>query len=159
MIINVNGKNHEIPVEFEKSTLLTVLREYLHLMGTKKACGTNDCGACKVLVDMEAVNSCCIPVKKVEGKLVITIEGVGDKDKLHPIQKAFVEAGAIQCGFCTPAMVLTTMALLHKNHTPSDEEIREALGTNMCRCTGFTKIVEAIKLASAIMYGMEYQNG
>lgn len=134
-------------------TLLYVLREVYQLTGTKYGCGTGDCGACKVLLDGVAVNSCTIPMHKVVGKTVITIEGVIDHPQFSLIQQAFVEAHAIQCGFCTPGMVISAAGLLSKTSEPTEMEIREALKDNLCRCTGYVHIVEAVQLAAKKMRG------
>ena len=122
--LTINGKNYVVNIE-EKWTLLYVLREVLGFTGTKEGCGTSDCGACKVLVDGKAVNSCSLLALKMEGKKITTIEGIGTSDKPHPIQEAFIEAGAVQCGFCTPGMVISTKALLDVNSNPTETEIRE----------------------------------
>lgn len=148
MVLQINGHKYTIPDSYEKKTLLFILREYLGLMGTKKGCGTNDCGACKVIVDGKAVNSCVLVAKNLIGKDILTIEGLSDGIHPHPIQQAFVDAGAVQCGFCTPGMVLCAKALLDVNPDPSEEEIRLALEHNLCRCTGYVKIVEAVQLAA-----------
>ena len=145
--LTINGKDYDVKVE-EKWTLLYVLREVLGLTGTKEGCGTSDCGACKVLVDGKAMNSCSLLAARMEGKNITTIEGLGSSDKPYPIQEAYVEAGAVQCGFCTPGMIISTKALLDKNSDPSEEEIREGLSKNLCRCTGYVKIVDAVKLAA-----------
>jgi carbon-monoxide dehydrogenase small subunit len=131
-----------------KEILVDTLRETFGLTGTKKACATGDCGACTVLVDGKAVRSCILLSATVAGKKVLTIEGVGDEEHIHPIQQAFIDAGAIQCGYCTPGMVLTAKALLDKNPKPSVEDIKEAISGNLCRCTGYTKIIKAIETAS-----------
>ncbi|KAF0091582.1 MAG: carbon-monoxide dehydrogenase small subunit [Fusobacteria bacterium] len=146
--LTINGKDYTLKVE-EKWTLLYVLREVLGLTGTKEGCGTSDCGACKVLVDGKAVNSCSLLALKMEGKKITTIEGIGSSDKPHPIQEAFIEAGAVQCGFCTPGMIISTKALLDGNIDPSEEEIREGLSKNLCRCTGYVKIIDAVNIAAA----------
>ena len=143
----VNGKPLEIAVE-KNWTLLKVLREQLDLTGAKPGCETGDCGACKVLLDGEAVNSCTTNIMKVQGRSVTTIEGLSNITELHPIQRAFIEAGAVQCGYCTPGMIITTKALLDENPHPTETEIRDYLDNNLCRCTGYVKIVEAIQLAS-----------
>ena len=145
--LQVNNKEYEISIE-SNWTLLYVLREVLGLTGTKEGCGTSDCGACKVIIDGKAVNSCSVKAINMEGKRIETIEGLGNSTNLHPIQEAFVEAGAIQCGFCTPGMIMSSKALLDENPVPEEEEIREALSKNLCRCTGYVKIIEAVKLAS-----------
>ncbi|MDY0288515.1 MAG: (2Fe-2S)-binding protein [Sphaerochaeta sp.] len=145
-------------LETERSwTLLHVLREVYDLTGTKYGCGTNDCGACKVLLDGMAINSCSFPIHKVEGKSVLTIEGVTLHPRLSLIQDSFVEAHAIQCGFCTPGMVISAAGLLLHTKNPTEQEIREALKGNLCRCTGYVHIVEAVQLASEKI--QEYDNG
>ena len=138
-------------------TLLHVLREVLGLMGTKYGCGTNDCGACKVLVDGKPRNSCTIPIKNVDACSIVTIEGLQEGGKLNILQRSFVECGAIQCGFCTPGMIISATALLAANPAPTETEIREAFSNNLCRCTGYVKIVEAVKLAAVRM--AEVRNG
>ncbi|AET68633.1 aerobic-type carbon monoxide dehydrogenase, small subunit CoxS/CutS-like protein [Desulfosporosinus orientis DSM 765] len=143
----VNGSPVAVQVE-EDRTLLYLLREVMGLTGTKEGCGEGDCGACSVLLDGELVNSCLVLAIQAEGREVLTIEGVGGADQLHPIQQAFIEAGAIQCGYCTPGMVLAAKALLAKVPNPSEEEIRRGLSGNLCRCTGYQKIVDAVKLAA-----------
>ncbi|HHU33075.1 MAG: (2Fe-2S)-binding protein [Zhaonellaceae bacterium] len=148
----INGKEYEVAVK-KNWTLLYVLREVLDFTGTKCGCNTNDCGACKVLIDGEAVNSCVVLAHKAEGKNIITIEGIAEGSKLHPIQEAFIETGAVQCGFCTPGMIITTKALLDQNPSPSRDEIVQALDNNLCRCTGYVKIVEAIELAAKRLRG------
>lgn len=150
--LKVNGKERELAVK-KNWTLLYVLREVLQLTGTKCGCNTGDCGACKVLIDGKAVNSCTILATKAVGKSVTTIEGISQGNKLHPIQEAFVETGAIQCGFCTPGMVITAKALLDEKPSPTREEIVQALDNNLCRCTGYIKIIEAIELASSKLRG------
>jgi carbon-monoxide dehydrogenase small subunit len=144
----LNGE--PVGVEFEPHlTLLQLLRDHLELMGTKEGCGMGECGACTVLLDGKAVNSCIFPALEVEGRKVTTIEGLMDaQGNLHPIQKAFIEYGAIQCGFCTPGMVLSAKALLDENPKPSEEEIRNGIAGNLCRCTGYLQIVQAIKAVS-----------
>ena len=144
----LNGETVQAEVE-PSLTLLNMLRDNLGLSGTKEGCGMGDCGACTVLIDGAAVNSCIFPAMEVEGKSVVTIEGVADREgNLHPLQDAFVEHGAIQCGFCTPGFILSAKALLDENSHPTEPEIRMAIAGNLCRCTGYVKIVEAIKAAS-----------
>ncbi len=144
----LNGEPVEAEIE-PHLTLLQLLRDKLELTGTKEGCGMGECGACTVLLNGKTVNSCILPALEVEGKSLITIEGVTDADgKLHPIQKAFVEHGAIQCGFCTPGMVLSAKALLDENPKPTEAEIRTGIAGNLCRCTGYLQIIEAIKAAS-----------
>jgi carbon-monoxide dehydrogenase small subunit len=144
----LNGELVEVEIE-PHLTLLQLLRDHLELTGTKEGCSMGECGACTVLLDGKAVNSCIFPVLEVEGRKVTTIEGLMDaQGNLHPIQKAFIEHGAIQCGFCTPGMVLSAKALLDENPKPSEEEIRNGIAGNLCRCTGYLQIVQAIKAVS-----------
>lgn len=144
----VNGRQENLRVE-PTEILADSLRLRLGLTGTKKACGTGDCGACTVLVDGEALRSCILLTASMQGKNIVTIEGLGTPADPHPVQEAFIKAGGIQCGFCTPGMILTIKALLDKNPDPAKEEIREALSGNLCRCTGYTKILDAVRLAAA----------
>ena len=141
-ILNGEACHTEIP---EDATLLKVLRDILHLTGTKEGCGEGDCGACTVLVDGRSVNSCLFPAVQAEGCQVMTIEGVEAHPELARIQKAFVDYGAVQCGFCSPGMIMSTVALLQKNPKPTEEEIRRGLSGNICRCTGYQAIVDAIQ--------------
>ena len=146
----LNGK--PVSCEIEGDEILTdTIRERFSLTGTKKGCGTGDCGACTVLVDDVAVRSCTMLTGMIEGKRVTTIEGIGTAEHLHPVQQAFVDVNAVQCGFCIPGMVLTACALLKENPDPTEEEIRVAISGNLCRCTGYQKIVEAIRLAASRM--------
>ena len=141
-ILNGEACHTEIP---EDATLLKVLRDILHLTGTKEGCGEGDCGACTVLVDGRSVNSCLFPAVQAEGSQVMTIEGVEAHPELARIQKAFVDYGAVQCGFCSPGMIMSTVALLQKNPKPTEEEIRRGLSGNICRCTGYQAMVDAIQ--------------
>ena len=150
--LTVNGEEQKITVE-KNWTLMYVLRETLSLTGTKCGCKTGDCGACKVILDGKAVNSCLLPAHKLDGKSVVTIEGIASGAELHPIQQAFIDAGAVQCGFCTPGMVISAKALLDVNPDPSRDEIIEAIDNNLCRCTGYVKIIDAIELAAVRMRG------
>ena len=147
LTITVNGRPHALEIEPNR-TLLEFLRDDLGLTGTKEACDTGGCGACTVLLDGRPVYSCLLLALDCQGRQVLTIEGLADGDQLHPLQQAFVDHGAIQCGFCTPGMVLTAHALLEEHLAPTEAEIREAIAGNVCRCTGYAKIVEAIQAAS-----------
>jgi len=147
LTITVNGRPHALEIEPNR-TLLELLRDDLGLTGTKEACDTGGCGACTVLLDGRPVYSCLLLALDCQGRQVLTIEGLADGDQLHPLQQAFVDHGAIQCGFCTPGMVLTAHALLEEHLAPTEAEIREAIAGNVCRCTGYAKIVEAIQAAS-----------
>ena len=148
LTLTVNGKIYEVAVEPHR-TLVEVLREEIGLTGTKVGCGEGDCGACTVLLDSKAVNSCLVLALQANGREVTTIEGLADGDTLHPIQGAFIKHGAIQCGFCSPGMILSSKALLDKTPAPTEEEIRTGLAGNLCRCTGYQKIVEAVRDAAA----------
>lgn len=141
-ILNGEACHTEIP---EDATLLKVLRDILHLTGTKEGCGEGDCGVCTVLVDGRSVNSCLFPAVQAEGCQVMTIEGVEAHPELARIQKAFVDYGAVQCGFCSPGMIMSTVALLQKYPKPTEEEIRRGLSGNICRCTGYQAMVDAIQ--------------
>ena len=143
-----NGKPAEVTIE-EHQRLIDVLREQLGLYGTKEGCGQGECGACTVIVDGRAVNSCLYPAPEIEGKSVLTIEGLNQTDNhLSALQRSFVEYGGIQCGFCSPGMIMSARALLDENPHPALEEIREALTGNLCRCTGYVQIVDSIKHAA-----------
>ncbi len=152
--LTINGQPVEAAVEANR-TLLQFLREDLGLTGTKHGCGLGDCGACTVILDGQPVNSCLVLAIQANGKEVLTIEGLAENGKLHPIQQAFVDKGAIQCGFCTPGMILSAKALLDSNPKPTEEDIRMAISGNLCRCTGYQKIVEAIGEAAEKIQGME----
>ncbi len=145
--LTVNNEPWQVEVN-PNQTLLGLLREQLYLTGTKEGCSTGDCGACTVLLDGEPVNSCLVLAVEVAGHSIITIEGLAEGDDLHPVQSAFVEKGAIQCGFCTPGMILSAKALLDRNPKPTEMEVREAIAGNLCRCTGYAKIVEAAMSAA-----------
>ena len=140
----VNQERHELAVN-DNDTLLEVLRENLGLVGTKEACGMGECGACTVLIDGIPILSCLTLAADAAGKAITTIEGVAAGDKLDPVQEAFIQHGAVQCGFCTPGMILTARELLSRERDPGETQIREAISGNLCRCTGYTKIVEAIQ--------------
>ena len=144
---NLNG--NEVSTKIQPNLLLVdLLRDVLNLKGTKVGCREGECGVCTVLLNGEPVNSCILPAMKVSGQSVTTIEGLSKEDELDPVQEAFVDAGAIQCGFCTPAMVLTAKALLEKNPHPDESQIRQSLSGVLCRCTGYSKIVKAVQNAS-----------
>jgi carbon-monoxide dehydrogenase small subunit len=148
--ILVNGEEMTASVEAQ-TTLLDLLRETWNLTGTKQGCDEGDCGACTVLLDGEAVNACLVLAVRAHGHEVTTIEGLGTEEDLHPLQAAFIEHGAIQCGFCGPGMLLAAKALLDSNPNPSGAEVREALSGNLCRCTGYSKTVDAVLSASRDM--------
>jgi carbon-monoxide dehydrogenase small subunit len=146
----VNGRSYEVIIE-PHMLLVDVLREKIGFTGTKYACGTGDCGACTVLVDRKPVLSCLTLAVTVRDKHILTIEGVVEGATLHPIQQAFVDNGAVQCGFCTPGMVLSAKALLEENPKPTRDEIKEGLAGNLCRCTGYVKIIDAVQAAAETM--------
>ncbi len=148
MIIKVNGQEHEILVEPSR-TLIDVLRYDLGLTGVKEGCGNGNCGTCTVLLDGKAVNSCLVFIGEVEDKEITTIEGLSQQGDLHPLQQAFIEEGAVQCGFCTPGVILTAKALLDSNPHPTEVQVRRAISGNLCRCTGYDKIVRAIMKIAA----------
>ncbi|MCU0472376.1 MAG: (2Fe-2S)-binding protein [Bacteroidales bacterium] len=149
---SLNGKKQEVRID-PSQTLLWVLRNHFGLTGTKYGCGTGFCGACTVIINKEAVRSCMLPVSDVAGKKVVTIEGLARKGKLHPVQKAFLEHDALQCGFCTPGMIMTVAALLMKSPSPSVEEINAGLEDNLCRCGAHNRIVDAVQMAAGKMKG------
>ena len=150
--LNVNGTVCDLSLEPRK-TLLAVLRDRLGLTGTKEGCSTGDCGACTVLIDGEPVTSCLVLAVAAAGREITTVEGIADRDALHPVQEAMVSSGGLQCGFCTPGFIVSSYGLLRKNPSPSEDEIRRALAGNLCRCTGYTKIVEAVQEAAKRMAG------
>ncbi len=150
LTLTVNDEPRELLVPLHK-TLLEVLREDLGLTGTKHGCEVGECGTCTVLVDGEPVLSCLVLPIELEGRANTTVEGMAEGSTLHPLQEAFAELGAAQCGYCTPGMLLTAQALLDRNPQPARDEIREALAGNLCRCTGYTKILEAVELAALRM--------
>jgi len=144
----VNGELKELNVSAPR-TLLDVLREDLYLMGTKRGCNSGECGACTVIMNGKAVNSCLVLAAELDGSEIITIEGLSqDSGSLHPLQEAFIEKGAVQCGFCTPGVIMTAKAFLDVNPEPTEAQVRDAISGNLCRCTGYRKIVEAILTAS-----------
>jgi aerobic-type carbon monoxide dehydrogenase small subunit (CoxS/CutS family) len=142
--IRVNNQDHEIDVQPD-DRLIDTLRDHLHLTSVKEGCGEGECGACTVLMDGEAVNACMVLTYQAWGKSVLTLEGISSEGGLDPLQKAFIESGAIQCGYCTPGMIMSAKGLLMKNPSPSESEIREAIAGNLCRCTGYVNIVKAIQ--------------
>jgi carbon-monoxide dehydrogenase small subunit len=144
--LTVNGAQERLDVP-SNMTLLRMLRERLALTGTKNGCEAGECGACTVLVDGEPVNSCMMLAVEADGRDVLTVEGLSEGDRLSPLQKAFVEHNAVQCGFCTPGMLMSAHALLERNPDPAEEEIKEALVGNLCRCTGYVRIIEAVSAA------------
>ncbi len=152
--LDINGERHEVAVE-PHATLLEVLRGPLGLTGTKENCLEAECGVCTVLLDGQAVNSCILLVRQAEGRRIVTIEGVGEPERLHPLQAAFIEHGAVQCGYCIPGMILTAKAYLDETpgRVPSRDEIREAISGTLCRCTGYQKIVDAIEAAAVRLAG------
>jgi carbon-monoxide dehydrogenase small subunit len=144
----LNGKAVDLDEVPGEQTLLDLLRRRLGVMGVKEGCGVGECGACTVLLDGRAVDSCLLPAAKVEGRQVQTAEGLSADGRLHPVQEAFLEAGAVQCGFCTPGMLMSTWALLQQTPHPGDGQIKEALEGNLCRCTGYQDILTAVRLAA-----------
>ena len=148
--LTVNGEEYEVVVT-PNQTLLEVLRDDLYLTGTKEGCGEGACGTCTVLLDGKPVRSCLTLAIEVQGRETTTIEGLAPMGELHPVQKAFVEYGAIQCGFCAPGMILTAKALLDENPNPTEQEARQAISGNVCRCTGYAKIVEAMLKAAEMV--------
>ena len=146
--LRVNGEQREAEV-WPGESLLFALRERLGLPGSKNACEQGECGSCSVLLDGDLVCACLVLAAQAHGHEVVTVEGLADGDRLHRVQEAFVEAGAVQCGFCTPGLVVATADLLDRRAAPSDDEIREALSGNLCRCTGYQKIFDAVRLAAA----------
>jgi len=145
--MTINDKEYDLAVE-PNQTLVDVLRYELRLTGTKKGCGMGDCGSCTVIMEGKAVNSCLVLAVQANGAKITTIEGLESEQGLHPVQKAFMEKGAIQCGFCSPGMILSAKNLLDGNPKPTEEQIRRAISGNLCRCTGYQKIVDAVKSVS-----------
>ncbi len=146
--MEVNGEKREVDGVWEGENLLYVLRERLGLPGSKNACEQGECGSCSIYMDGILVCSCLVLAGQAEGREVVTVEGMARDEGLHPVQEAFIEAGAVQCGFCTPGFVVATHDLLRRNSEPTDAEIREALAGNLCRCTGYEKILDAVRLAA-----------
>jgi carbon-monoxide dehydrogenase small subunit len=145
--IRVNGINYALEVEAQ-DTLLTILRDKLDFTGPKECCGVGECGACTVLIDGKAVNSCLVLAVEMDGHDIVTVEGLGEPGKLSTLQEAFIEAGAIQCGFCTPGMIMAAQYLLNNNPHPTEEDVRTALSGNLCRCTGYSRIITAVLSAA-----------
>lgn len=150
--LTVNGKQYSLSIDEDKR-LIDVLREDLGLIGVKEGCGEGECGACTVIMDGKTVNSCLVMGFQANGSNIVTIEGLEKDGRLDPVQQAFIDVGAVQCGFCIPGMILSVRALLDENPNPTEEEIREGISGNLCRCTGYNKIVEAVHLAR------RYENG
>jgi carbon-monoxide dehydrogenase small subunit len=148
----INGQSVELRVKPWR-TLLEMIREDLKLTGTKEGCGHGECGSCTVILAGRTVNSCLVPAVEADGQEIVTIEGLSEGDRLDPIQEAFVEQAGMQCGFCTPGMIISAKALLDKNPDPNEEEIRQALAGNFCRCTGYTKIIESVAAAAKALRG------
>lgn len=146
-ILQINGRNYALDLP-AKTTLLAAIRDYIGLVGTKEGCGTGECGACTVLVDQQPVNACLMLAAQAEGKDILTIEGLSRDGNLDPIQQAFIDTGAVQCGYCIPGMIMTGKGLLLTNPHPSIAQIKEAIAGNLCRCTGYYQIVAAIAKAS-----------
>jgi carbon-monoxide dehydrogenase small subunit len=146
--VTINGESRQVDDVWEGESLLYVLRERLGLPGSKNACEQGECGSCTVYMDDTPVCSCLVAAGQAEGREITTVEGLADGDQLDPVQQSFVEAGAVQCGFCTPGLVVAAHDLLERSPNPSDPEIREALAGNLCRCTGYEKILDAVRLAA-----------
>ena len=149
--LTINGEPRQAEDVWEGESLLYVLRERLSLPGSKNACEQGECGSCSVYLDGELVCACLVLAAQAAGREVVTVEGLSGEDELHPIQEAFLEAGGVQCGFCTPGLIVATHDLLRRRPDPSDAEIREALAGNLCRCTGYEKILDAVRLAAQSM--------
>lgn len=154
--LKVNGRTYEVETPPWK-TLAEVLRDQLNLTGTKISCAEGHCGACTVIVNGKAVNSCLMLIAEAQGKEILTIEGLSKGGSLHPIQDAFVTHGAVQCGFCTPGLIMGTKAFLLENPDPSEEEIKKALSGHLCRCTGYTQVIEAVKAAAHHMKSSRFE--
>jgi carbon-monoxide dehydrogenase small subunit len=156
--LTINGKKRKM--ETTASTrLLDLIRDDLHLTGTKEGCGKGECGACTVIMNGELVASCLVLAPQADGAVITTIEGLGDDKSLDPVQEAFVETGAVQCGFCTPGMILSAKKLLEENPHPTEEEIKRGISGNLCRCTGYQKIFDAIRLAADRLSGRSGERG
>lgn len=156
--LQVNGKMHAVESSPNR-TLLSLLRDELRLTGTKEACGQGDCGACVVVMNGEAINSCLVLAPQADGTEIITVEGLAENDELHPLQTAFAEKWGFQCGFCTPGMLMSAYAFLQENPDPDRDEIRAALAGNLCRCTGYGPILDSVEVAADMIKEMETQHG
>jgi carbon-monoxide dehydrogenase small subunit len=152
--LTINNEKHRIIAKSGES-LLDVLRNKIGMTGTKECCNEGDCGACTVIMSGRAVNACLVLAFEAEGQEILTVEGLSDGHHLHPLQEAFITYGGFQCGFCTPGMLMSAKALLDENPHPTDDEIRSGVSGNMCRCTGYVKVIQAIREASKVMYGDE----
>jgi len=148
--VTVNGELHEVLVD-SRTSLLQLLREHLGLTGTKEGCSEGECGACSVILNGRLVDSCLILALEAKGSQVLTIEGLATDGELHPLQKAFIDCGGVQCGFCTPGMIMASKALLDEVPRPTEDQIRQALGGNLCRCTGYAKIIDSVLAAAGMM--------
>ena len=149
--LEVNGEQYRVDEVWEGESLLHVLRERLGFPGSKNACEQGECGSCSIYLDGELVCACLVLAGQAQGRSLVTVEGLSSESGLHPVQEAFVTSGAVQCGFCTPGLVVATHELLHRNPDPQDGEIREALSGNLCRCTGYEKIIDAVRAAAKAM--------
>ncbi len=156
--LTVNGENRKVDVK-PHTRLLDLLREDLGLTGTKEGCGKGECGACTVIMNDKVVTSCLVLAVQADGAEILTVEGLTQEDKLHPIQESFIEKGAVQCGFCIPGMIMSSKNLLDVNKNPTDEDIKRALSGNICRCTGYVKIIDAVKSAAHKMRSGGEANG
>lgn len=150
--LKINGEPYEVSIK-PNMTLLDFLRDEIGLTGTKKGCDTGQCGACTVLLDGKPINSCLVLAADANGKEILTVEGLGRNGKLHPLQETFIQEGAVQCGYCTSGMLLSAKALLDENPTPGEEEVKKAIAGNLCRCTGYVRIVKAVLTAARKMGG------
>jgi len=150
MHLTINGEPYELLVE-PYGSLLDLLRDQLHLTGTKRGCDEGDCGACTVLIQGKTATSCMMLALDAKDKEVVTVEGLARGDKLHPVQEAFVQYGGVQCGYCTPGLIMAAVGLLRENPTPTEEDVRYGIGGNLCRCTGYAKVIQAILKAAEAM--------
>ena len=153
LVITLNGRNRTATDVPGRESLLHLLRDRFGIIGTKEGCGVGECGACTVLLDGEPVNACLTPAWKANGRDVVTVEGLGTEEDLHPVQRSFMETGAVQCGFCTPGMIMAAVGLLKREPNPTDDQIKEALAGNLCRCTGYSDILEAVRRAAEKVRG------